>query len=417
MKRFFQKKVLFVSMTLLSTLLALGSFLSTYASGQEMKPVKLGITSSFSGMASVMTLKSLEASKFCVEKVYGGKILGRPIELIVRDDGLKPDKAVENFRELNLVHNVDFTLGFMSSSAACAVSPVAKKMKMPVLYWDSKSPKQVAELGSRYVFRTTADTYMDGAGAVHVISKMPWTRYVTISSDYEYGHSVVDVFKQHMSKLKPEAKVIGEFWPKLGEVDYTSYIPLIVKANPECLYVGLWGGDVMTFMRQAKPYGLFEKTAVVVLNEEGTLYSMGMEVPEGLFISCSYHFNFADATRTKASQGFLKGYTEMYGRPPINNALYGYVGTQFVLEAMKKAGTTDKEKVIDALRGMTIETPVGLMTIREYDQQADMGVYVGKTYKDPKYPKHLVMKQAGYSSGKDIMIPIEEVKKMREKVN
>ena len=66
---------------------------------------------------------------------------------------------------------------------------------------------------------------------------------------------------------------------------------------------------------------------------------------------------------------------------------------------------------------MSIETPVGFMTVRDYDQQADMGVYVGKTYKDPKYPKHLVMKQVGYSLGKDIMIPIEEVKKMRAKAN
>lgn len=410
MRRFAEEKRSFWTMVLLVSLTLVTAF-STYAFAESAtKPVKLGIMSSFSGTTSVLTLRSLDGCKLCVEKTYNGKILGRPIELIVRDDAMSPQKAVENFRELNLVHDVDFILGMISSSAACAVSPIAKKLQKPILYWDSKSPKQLVELGGRYVFRTVSDTYMDVSAVTQVCSKMPWTKYVTISPDYEYGHSVVDLFKQHLGKLKPNAQIVGEYWPKLDEVDYTPYILAIIRAKPDCLYGALLGSDSMAFIRQAKPYGLFEKMAVIILNEEDTIYAMGMEFPEGIFMEVNYHFNFED---TKVNQEYVKSYMEKYGAPPTSHSMYGYVGTQFVLEAMKKAKTTDKEKVIDALRGLTLETIVGAMTIRKYDQQANMPVYVGQTYKSPEYPKHLVLKKVSFKRGEEIMIPIEEVKKMR----
>jgi len=410
MKHFAERKEWFSGLVLLLWLTLLTAFSSYAFAESPTKPVRLGIMSSFSGTASVLTLRSLDGCKLCVEKTYNGKILGRPIELIVRDDALSPQKAVENFRELNLVHNVDFTLGMISSGAACAVSPIAKKLQKPILYWDSKSPKQIVELGGRYVFRTVSDTYMDVSAVTQVCSKKPWAKYVTISPDYEYGHSVVDLFKQQLGKLKPDAQIIGEHWPKLGEVDFTSYIPGIIKAKPDCLYVGLWGGDGMTFIRQAKPYGLFEKMAVIILNEEDTIYAMGMDFPEGIFMEANYHFNFEDI---RANQEYVKAYMEKYGTLPTSHSMYGYVATQFVLEAIKKAKTTDKEKVIDILRGLTLDTVVGPMTIRKYDQQANMPVYVGQTYKSPEYPKHLILKKVGFKRGEEIMMPIEEVKKMR----
>lgn len=377
-----------------------------------VEPIKLGIISSFSGPAAIETKNSLNGCKVCVEETYKSQILGRPIELLIRDDALSPDKAVKNFRELNLVHKVDFTLGFFSSACACAVTPLAETLKKPVLFWDSKSPKQIVELGNRYVFRTVADTSMDVTAVAQLCANKPWTKFALIAPDYEYGHSAIDFFKMHMKKLKPGIEIVGEYWPKLGEVDFTPYINPILRAEPDCVFAVIFGSDLMAFRRQAEPYDLFKKMSVILLNEEDRLFAMGKEFPEGVFTSTSYHFNFL---KTKASKEFVNGYMKKFNEIPGTHSFYGYVGTQFVLEAMKRAGTTDNEKVMNVLKSLTVETPQGPITIREYDQQGDMAEYIGQAYKDPKYPDFLVLKEILYIPGKEAMIPIEQVKKMRKK--
>src|SRR4029077_776542 len=80
---------------------------------------------------------------------------------------------------------------------------------------------------------------------------------------------------------------------------------------------------------------------------------------------------------------------------PSSWAIQGYIGMQFLAEAIKKAGSTDSDKVSKALIGLTVETPVGALTIREKDHQANRGQLYGKTAMDPKYP-FAIMKPAVY---------------------
>jgi branched-chain amino acid transport system substrate-binding protein len=68
---------------------------------------------------------------------------------------------------------------------------------------------------------------------------------------------------------------------------------------------------------------------------------------------------------------------------------------QFLTEAIKKAGSTDSDKVAKALLGLTVETPVGPLTIREKDHQANRGQLYGKTVKDAKFP-FAIMKPVTY---------------------
>ncbi|HEY5725944.1 MAG TPA: ABC transporter substrate-binding protein, partial [Methylomirabilota bacterium] len=80
---------------------------------------------------------------------------------------------------------------------------------------------------------------------------------------------------------------------------------------------------------------------------------------------------------------------------PSSWAIQGYTGMQFLAEAIKKAGSTDSDKVSKALLGLTIDTPIGKQTIREKDHQANRGQLYGKTVMDPKYP-FAIMKPVEY---------------------
>jgi len=387
---------------------------ATKAVSQQKGPIRIGVIDSYSGMAAVYADDKLKACRLYVDQVNAkGGILGRKVDLIVRDDELKPDMGVKHLMDLYLEKKVDFCLGGISSAVLLANSEWCKKNKKFWLSWDARTEKATGPMGHRYLFRTLSDTDMDGNAMAQFWAKQPYTKYYTISADYEYGHAVVDGFKKHMKGLKPDAQFLGEQWPKIGEIDYTAYVTPIMQANPEVLYIGLWGGDAMTFIKQAKPYGLFQKMKVMNLHGGLSLLApIGMVMPEGIYVGCNYFFNFVD---NPENNSFVQAYRDKYGIIPSDYSYLGYTGIKALLEGIKKAKTTDQEKVIDTLEGITIETPGGPLTIRKFDHQGEMGMYVGVTKKSPQFDRFLILDKVEYVSGSRIIRPVEEVKALREK--
>jgi branched-chain amino acid transport system substrate-binding protein len=217
----------------------------------------------------------------------------------------------------------------------------------------------------------------------------------------------------HLKRSNPNAQFIGEQWPKLWEIDYAAYITTIMNANPEVLYIGLTGGDTVTFIRQAKPYGLFEKMKVTTLHAGLPLLApLGMIMPEGVYVGLNYFFNFVDNPENKA---FVQAYKDRHGIVPSDYNLFGYIGTKTLLEGIKKAKTTEQEKVIDAVEGATIESPAGPLTIRKFDHQGEMGIYLGVTKTSPEFSRFLILEKLEYFPGSRIIRPVEEVKALREK--
>ncbi len=377
-------------------------------------PIRIGVIDSYSGMAAVYSDDKLKACRLFVDEVNAkGGVLGRKIELLVRDDELKPDMGVKHLIDLYMEKKVDFCIGGISSAVLLANSEWCRKNKKLWVAWDARTDKATGPLGHRYLVRTLSDTDMDGNAMAQFWSKQPYTKYYTISADYEYGHAVVDAFKRHMKRLKPEAQFIGEQWPKFGEIDYTAYVTPIMQANPEVLYNGMWGGDAMTFFKQAKPYGLFQKMKVMNLHGGLSLLApIGMLMPEGIYVGANYFFNFVESPENKS---FVQAYKDKYGIIPSDYSYLGYTGIKTLIEGIKKAKTIDQEKVIDALEGLTVETPGGPVTIRKFDHQGEMGMYVGITKKSPQFDRFLILDKIEYIAGSRIMRSVEEVKALREK--
>jgi branched-chain amino acid transport system substrate-binding protein len=103
---------------------------------------------------------------------------------------------------------------------------------------------------------------------------------------------------------------------------------------------------------------------------------------------------------------------ETYDRYPAVGALYGYLAAHYIIEGYKKAGKVDKEKLIDAIEGMTIDSPVGNVTLRAYDHQAMLPMFMGYTKKVPDY-EFLIAADIVTIPGDELMPSIEEIKKLR----
>jgi len=317
----------------------------------------------------------------------------------VRDSKADANEAVRIAREMILKDNVDFLVGTLTSAEGPAVSVVAKENKIVFIAPIPKTDQlTAADKLHPYVFRVAANTTIEGRSAAEIVAKWPVTKVATIAFDYAYGQDVTRAFVDQIKKIKPSVQIVDQQWPKLGEQDYNPFINAQMAKKPEAIVSSIWGGFFVTYSKQAKALGMFDavKYNFIGLGEAATpetTKSMGADYPVGIWGNSYDAFYWGETQAHRDyTQRIAKYLKDDY---PSSWAIQGYIGMEFLAEAIKKAGSTDSDKVSKALLGLTIDTPIGKQTIREKDHQANRGQLYGKTVMDPKYP-FAIMKPIEY---------------------
>ena len=373
----------------LTMLLALALAVPMTASAQ--KAIKVGMPIPLSGPPALFGDPASKGAQMYVDELNAkGGVLGRKIELIVRDSKADANEAVRVAREMILKDNVDFLVGTLTSAEGPAVSVVAKENKIVFIAPIPKTDQlTAADKLHPYVFRIAANTTMEGRSAAEIVAKWPVTKVATIAFDYAYGQDVTKAFVEHIKKIKPSVQIVDQQWPKLGEQDYNPFINAQMAKKPDAIVSSIWGGFFVTYAKQGKALGMFDavKYNFLGLGEAGTpetTKSMGADYPVGIWANTYDAFYWGEtAAHREYTEKLSKYLKDEY---PSSWAIQGYTGMQFLVEAIKKAGSTDSDKVSKALLGLTIDTPIGKQTIREKDHQANRGQLYGKTVKDPRFP-------------------------------
>src|SRR5258706_1825998 len=242
----------------LTMLLAL--VLATPLAASAQKPIKVGVPLPLSGPPALFGEPASKGAMMFVEELNAkGGVLGRKIELIVRDSKADANEAVRVARELILKDNVDFLMGTLTSDEGPAVSVVAKENKIVFIAPIPKTDQlTAADKLHPYVFRVASTTTIEGRSAAEIVAKWPVKRVATISPDYAYGQDVTKAFVEYLKKIAPQMEIVDQQWPKLGEADYTPFINAQMAKKPDAVFSSLWGGHFLTFAKQAKPLGYFD---------------------------------------------------------------------------------------------------------------------------------------------------------------
>lgn len=145
----------------------------------------------------------------------------------------------------------------------------------------------------KYYFVWAKPDLMEALLGVHLALKLKpdLKRVAHISPDYSYGREEWEVFITVLRYLKPDVEVVAEAWPPLFTKDFTAHITKIMAAKPEVVWSTLWGGDFVTFVKQATGYGFFKD--LIYINPVGAdtaLYMKKEEVPEGLVLGPHNHY-------------------------------------------------------------------------------------------------------------------------------
>ena len=369
-----------LGMSLLGILLFLAAPAAPAAA--QGKPIRIGEINSYSGLATVYTFPYREGLLMAAKEINdAGGVLGRPIEFVFRDDKLKPDEAVKAARELVSQEKVDFLAGCISSGVGLAISAYAKDTKTLYFATHCQTSRLTWDDGHPYIAHTTNNVNQYVRAIAKKASTFPYKKWAHISPDYEYGHNVWDEFIGYLKELKPDVEVSQQNWPKLGETDHSAYITALLQSGADAFISSVWGAQEIAFVKQARPFGLLQKIPFfsASVGNPDELEPLAKEAPVGAITPGFAWYDEGMQKRHPALMEWVNKFQTQAKKPPTLGASWGYASAYIIAETIKRAKSTDTDKVIAALdEGFDMQFPWGKVVMRGCDHQAIPPQWVGK---------------------------------------
>ena len=372
------------------------------------QPIKLGEVNEYKQFPAFLEpyRKGMELAAAQVNAAGG--VLGRPIEIVSRDDNGNPGDAVRVAEELVTREKAVLLMGTFASNVGLAVADLAKQRKVLFIAAEPLTDKLVWENGNRYTFRLRASTFMQTAMLVPEAAKLDKRRWAIVYPNYEYGQSATAAFKKQMIFRQSGGLEFVEQAVPLGKIDAGPVVQALIDAKPDAIFSSLFGPDLARFVREGELRGLFKDRPVFNLlgGEPEYLDPLKDEAPVGWYVT-GYPWY---AIETPEHKRFLAAYRAKYDDYPRLGSVVGYTTVIAAAAVIRKAGSTDTEKLVNAMEGLTIESPFGSITFRKIDHQSTMGAFVGRTaIKDGKG----IMVDWHYVDGKDVLPDDAQVRAMR----
>jgi branched-chain amino acid transport system substrate-binding protein len=341
------------------------------------KPIKIGEINSYKAQPAFLEPYK-KGMELAVDEINAaGGVNGRKLELLIRDDNANPGEAVRAAEELISREQVDVLAGSFLSHIGLALTDFAKQKKFFFLAGEPLTDKIVWQNGNRYTFRLRTSTYMQTAMLVPEAVKLKKKRWAVVFPNYEYGQSAAATFKALMKAAQPDVEFVAEQAPPLGKVDAGSVVQALADAKPDAIFNVLFGADLSKFVREGNTRGLFQGREVVSLltGEPEYLDPLKDEAPNGWIVTGYPWYGI----QTPEHKAFFLSYKAKFNDYPRLGSVVGYSTIKSLAEGMKKAKSTDTEKLITAFQGLEVLTPFGKVTYRATDHQSTMGAFVGKT--------------------------------------
>jgi branched-chain amino acid transport system substrate-binding protein len=364
-----------------------------YGSAASAEPFRIGVLLPTTGPGANYCERSIRGLPLIAAEINkkGGLLGKHPIELYFRDTQTKPDVGAREARSLILNEKVKVLIGTYSSAVALAIQEIVHEQKMLHLAAISNSSKLVYENYTPYSFLFGPDSQCQSGAVVVAVAKLVkeknWKTYVTLGQDYEWGRDTQKRFVDELKKKAPEAKLTKEFWCRLGETDFSSYITAIMSLKPDFMYGAIAGKDNETFIQQAKAAGLFRRVAypgvflplLELMQQRATLprHILGLA-------RCPFFAHLDNPMM----QTYIQLYQSKYGKDdyPDDQACLHYDALNGLDQAVTKAGSIAIEAIRKAMTGMTVETCRGRLTFRDCNNQLDAPSYVGEVVDTPEFP-------------------------------
>jgi branched-chain amino acid transport system substrate-binding protein len=383
---------------------------------------RIGVVTFLSGSAAgPFGVPAANAARVVVDAMNRGELPapynqkgmgGVEVEMVLLDENGGATKQVEEYRNLVQRQKVDAVIGYISSGDCLAVAPVAEELGTPTVLFDCGTSRLFGDTlkSPKYVFRTGLDAVVDNiAAARYIVETHPNIKTVaSVQQNYAWGQDSWNDFNFAFKQLKPDAKVVSEQWPKLGQGQYGAEISAIAVSNPDLIHSSFWGGDMEALVLQGGARGLFDKRVTLLTAGETGLAHFKDQAPNGMIIGARGPFG-AFAPKNALSDWLRANYTAQYKEAPTYPAFkmaQALLAVKAAVEKTAKPGSVPTaDQVIAGLKGLTFEAPSGTVRMARADgHQAVEGVAYGEYRYDPKTRAATIANVRAYS-GECLMPP------------
>lgn len=322
------------------------------AAADEMKPIQIGVLTDLSGVTADATGKgSVEAARLAVEDM-GGKVAGRPVEVISADHQHKTDLGSSIAREWFDQTGVDVIVDVPNSAVALAVQEIAREKKKMVLFSGAGTPALTGKSCSPYGVHWTYDTYALSKGTAGAVVKAGGDSWFMIASDYAFGHQLARDAGAVVTGAG--GQVVGEVFHPLATPDFSSYLLQAQASGAKVVGIANAGGDTINTIKQAGEFGLVaggQKLAALILMLSD-IHGLGLKAAQGTYLTTPSYWDVDDRARALS-----KRYMERVGAMPgmLQAGVYGEV--LHYLKAVDAAGGTDADAVSAKMRELPIDDP------------------------------------------------------------
>jgi len=320
-----------------------------------------------------------------LEYLTGGSmtINGRKIVVIEKDTQNKPDVGKAQLAAAFGDDKADLAIGPVNSGIGVAMLPVAQEYKKILVVEPAVADSITGANWNRYIFRTARNSTQDGLAAA--VTLKGDASIATLAQDYAFGRDGVKALKAALERVGSKAKIVHEEYAPQQTTDFTAPAQRLFEAlkdKPGRKVIAIiWAGpNPVTKLAALKP----ERYGIELAPGGNILPVMkGWKDLAGVEGAIYYYYGFP---KNKMNDWLVAEHQKRFGQPPDFFTCGGFAAASAVVEAIKKAGGTDTEKLIATMEGMSFDTPKGQMTFRKEDHQAmqDMFQFRIKKAQDQK---------------------------------
>ena len=329
-----------------------GALLASSAARAQISDdlVKIGVLTDMNGPASTPTGQgSVTAAQMAIDD-FGGKVLDKPISLIIGDHQLKADIGASIARRWYDVDQVDLIVDVPVSAVGLAVQNVANDKKRLFIAHSTGTADFHGKFCSPYAMQWVFDTRALAVGTADAVVKRGGDSWFFITDDYAFGHSLERDASSVI--IKNGGKVLGSVKPPLATPDLSSFLLQAQASKAKIIGIAAGPPNNMNEIKTGSEFGLFKggQKMAALLALITDIHSLGLPAAQGLLLTTSFYWDMDDKTREWSKRYFAK-----MNRMPTMWQAGVYSSVMHYLDAIKETGTDDPLKVAAKMREKPIE--------------------------------------------------------------
>lgn len=338
-------------------------FVNRQALGQQ--PIKLGVIVPITGPMALEAQEMLAATQIAVEDVNAdGGVMGRKVEMVVRDSEFKPEVAKRKATELIEVEKAPFLVGAIVGFEGIALSEVGCKSEVVVSFFGQNFLTVKGKM-CKYQFGNNLTPYQTAAAAARFVAQQKMgKKWHMLANNYSWPQMFERAYKIVAKDVGAEWS--GVTWAPLGTRDFLPFLPKVAAAKADVVFVTTWAADQVACTKQVQEFGLARQSQVIHSITELTFAeAAGKGVYESFYVGMPWYWHLKD--KYPAAKRYYDRHYALRKRAPSGYTASSYSTVRVLLDTARDVKSLESEKLMRALEGRKFQYLKGPEQIRACD--------------------------------------------------